>query len=623
MIAIAILGLVVPGYLVARALRSPVTWEIAFPMSALLLAVIVIAYALLGIPIRFGYVLSADVLVSLISFVAWFRRKPEGGARLVNRANRTLQNPSRVFVVLCAVLIGLVLLGLALRTALYPLSGPDTVFRWDVLPRLMVEQQNLSYYPPVTAEDFQKYTWPESFPPLAVTCYWWLYAAWGSACPRMTSVVIFLQTASCFAIVFHAARSLFGSAGGVLALIVLSSSAFFLHGLAIGQENGYTALSYAGQLLFAFAAIREPRASLIVLAGLFGGLGALSREYGPLLLLSGFAVLACHRETRRYLPLFCLVSAIIGVPWYIRNWVFTGNPVYSLDVGLGFPVNTVFAGILAAYHKYLKWDSYPAAVWLEAGKELLIGAPLALVVGVPGLVAAGRNGIALGISVGASFFLWFLSIPHTSGGMVYTWRVLTPAWVALSIAAGAFGFVLVRATKRWKRLIQAGGALLVVICGVYAVLCCWSQPFTPSEIKNAVFNTRKDPLESYRVQLALAQKLEESNLPAVGVLTDDNSLAIALQRNTRFRPVLIYSPEVAFVFNPYFNADDAMRRLVEKGIRLVSISPHSFNNDYLFKFPFYRDGTKNWLLILNAPDAEAIFLLPKQSEPGADRSATP
>ena len=139
----------------------------------------------------------------------------------------------------------------------------------------MLQYQNFSYYPPTTADDFSKYVYPDSFPPLVATVYWWLYAAWGSACPRLTSVAIFLQAASCFALVFYAARTLFGTSGAVLSSIVLSSTALFLTGIANGQENGFTAVSFAGQLLFAFAATREPRTKFVVIAGLFAGLGAL------------------------------------------------------------------------------------------------------------------------------------------------------------------------------------------------------------------------------------------------------------------------------------------------------------------------------------------------------------
>src|SRR5580704_582043 len=125
MIVIAILGLLVPGYALARALRSPLEWAVAaaFPLSALLLAVTVIAFALAGIPIRFGYVFASIAVATLLSMAIAYRRgrddAHEPGADMPqNRAPRWL-------VVLVGVQVGFVLVGILVRTSLYPLVGYD------------------------------------------------------------------------------------------------------------------------------------------------------------------------------------------------------------------------------------------------------------------------------------------------------------------------------------------------------------------------------------------------------------------------------------------------------------------------------------------------------------------
>ena len=613
MIVIAILGLLFPGYLLGRALRSPVPWAIAFPLSALLLAEIVIAYTLLGIPIRFGYVLGADLVVTGICLGVWLWRKPPAAS---NSGSADQASPSRIFVILSAVLVGVVLLGILVRTMMFPLSGPDVIFRWDALPRLMLQYQSLSYYPPISAEDFRKYTYPDGFPPLVATVYWWLYAAWGNAAPRITSLAIFLQAATCFALVFYAARTLFGTPGGVLSLIVLASSAIFLRGVAIGQENGYTAISYAGQLLFAFAATRKPTANLVVIAGLFAGLGALTREYGPLLSLCGLAVLACRRETLRLAPLFCVVAIACGSPWFIRNWVLCRNPLYSMDAGLGFPVNPVLSGFMTEYRKVLGVGNYTLTGWLLVAKALLMGAPLALLVGVPGIVAARKYGIALGISTLVAFLLWLAAVPKIAGGINHTWRVLTPACVAFSISAGAFGYVLLRTAKRQNALVHVSLVLAIVICGGYAALRCWAEPFELSEFRDAVVSTRKEPLDSLDFVLTLATKLEESNLPSVGVLMEDCNLAVALQYRTRFQPVMEWSPEVAFLFKPGIESIKAEQMLVEKNIRLIVLSWTSLNNGYLLRVPFFSEGIRDWSFSLAVPHVFLVVALPQESQPG-------
>jgi hypothetical protein len=576
------------------------------------LAQIVIAYTLLGIPIRLGCVLGSVVVISIVCLAIDLRRKAEAGPTLFDTEPQDISKP---FVVLAAGLTGLALLGILVRTTLYPLSGPDPVFRWDALPRLMLEYQNLSYYPPTTADDFSKYMYPDSFPPLVATVYWWLYAAWGSACPRLTSVAVFLQASSCFALVFYAARLLFGTSGAVLSLIVLSSTALFLTGIANGQENGYSALSFAGQLSFALAATREPRARFIVIAGLFAGLGALAREYGPLLSLCGLSVLASRRQTLRFIPLFCLMAAVCGGPWLIRNWVIAGNPLYSWDLGMGLSVNRVHAGIISVCHEFLGLHNHTLEIWGIVVKAWLIGAPLALFVGVPGIIAAGKNGIALGASAALAFLLWILSLPNTEGGVLYTWRILTPAWVTLSIAAGAFGYVLLRTTNPWRKYLQVGTALATVICGGYALVCCWAQPLEARDIGRAIFSMRKDPLDSYMAQLWIAKTLDESNLPPVGVLTEDCNLAVALQRCSRFRPVMIWNPEVLFIFNPAQEASAVRRQLIDKNIWLVAVTYRSLNNNYLSKFPFYAELFQNSKPIVDVPESQSIIFLPKLAQP--------
>src|SRR4051794_24438200 len=75
MIALAVLVLVLPGYLLARALRLPAAPAAAFPLSALLIAETVVAFTLLRVPLRFRDALVAIAAVSL-PLLAACRRRP-------------------------------------------------------------------------------------------------------------------------------------------------------------------------------------------------------------------------------------------------------------------------------------------------------------------------------------------------------------------------------------------------------------------------------------------------------------------------------------------------------------------------------------------------------------------
>jgi hypothetical protein len=542
---IGILGLVLPGYLLARALRLPAALAVAFPLSALMLTETIVAYVYVGVAICMTTVLVALAAACAVSLAVMVRRRPRGGAlpgTAPSDAPRWLQ-------AIVAVQVGLILAGIFVKACAAPLSGPDTPYRWDALARLMLDEQNLLHYPPTSAEDFTKYTYPDAISPLVSTVYWWLYAGWGDPAPRLTSVAIVLQAASCFGLVYFAGCMINGTLGGLLAVAALSSSYRYFIAVVIGQETGYTALSVAGQLAFALAAARDPRPSLAVAAGMFAGIGGLSREYGPLLSLCGFAVLASWPATRRLVLLFCAVSAACAAPWYVRNWLITGNPLYAMDVlRLGLPANAVHEGLHAAYREKVGLHTFTAEKWAHVALELLMGAPLALGIGLPGIVRSGRNGLALAVSVVLVGFLWVWSIPYTHGGVTLSMRVLAPALVALSIAAAACAPAISRLLTASRPYLRVAVWAALVACGGGAMLAAWSFPGSVWEIGTKAFFQWNYEKDSLGPNLPLTNMLEATDLPAVGVLTDNPYAAVALRRFTRFRPVLIWSPEVAFVF---------------------------------------------------------------------------
>jgi hypothetical protein len=685
MILVAILGLLVPGYLLARAIRSPMAWAIAFPLSSFLIAEIVIAYSILGIPLRFAYVLAALVAISLGFLAAWMygrrnaakqtnaeavdskivnipslsaekttplqsassKNKPYKNAphkvesqKAIPRkkasqyskargANVRPEEPlatkprdhSNLLFFLVMLQVGLVLFGISMRTYLYPLSGNDTTFRWDGLARLMLGYENLSYYPPISGEDYAKYTYPDGFPPLVSTLYWWLYAAWGEPCPAITAIVVVLQIISCYAIVFLGVRAIGGQTAGLVALIVLSTSSRFLWGAAIGQETGFTALACAGQIVLALAAVQQPKIGTIIAAGLFGSLGALTREYGPILALSGFAILAAQRKTWRYLPLFCLIVAVCGSPWFIRNWFLTGNPVYPVDPGLGWPGNPVHLAMMAKYHDFFALSQRSLADWASCFGWQFIGAPLAIIVGVAAIFFGGKQAWAVSISALLGIFLWLWSVPFTAGGLDYSSRVLTSTWIALAIAAGAFSGRLLNHFAKWRRFIVPAFFTACVLCSINAVAFAWAHPFKITMFDKAVFCSVNDPLNGMAPEMGIAMGLDSSKLPPMKVLTDDCYLAVALQRYTDFSPVMVWSPEAACVFDRSLSPADVRQRLLADNIGLVTINDTSINFSILNQYPFYSQDRSQWKPFMMMFENVQVYQLPRVESPKAN--ATP
>jgi hypothetical protein len=186
-------------------------------------------------------------------------------------------------------------------------------------------------------------------------------------------------------------------------------------------------------------------------------------------------------------------------------------------------------------------------------------------------------------------------------------RVLTPAWVSLAIAAAAIGRDFVDTNGRNK---AASGIIAgaLAIGGCYGAVAAWAYPGKPNEIRDSIFSRRTDTLPWHVA--ALVKGLEATRLPACGVLTDDCYLAVGLARHTRFQPVMAWSPGVAFAFDPHLKAHEVRQRLIDNHVNLISIWNESPNIPYLSQFPLYREDMKNWRLIVNVSQLEAIYLLP-------------
>jgi hypothetical protein len=141
--------------------------------------------------------------------------------------------------------------------------------------------------------------------------------------------------------------------------------------------------------------------------------------------------------------IFSLIAGLIACPWYLKNWLFTGNPVYPF----------VFGGQL--------WDDYRAAAYSTAGSGIgfdpgaLLLLPIQLTLGYKdanyidgrsgplflaflplillyGLFSYRRKPAAMNaifIFVLAQYLFWMLGVIWSSG--LWQSRLLLPAFVVL------------------------------------------------------------------------------------------------------------------------------------------------------------------------------------------------
>lgn len=143
--------------------------------------------------------------------------------------------------------------------------------------------------------------------------------------------------------VFTLTRRITGSRhAGWLALFIFATTP------VIGTIGGY-AHTDLGWALFEFLAVyaiicwsENYECNWLILAGIFAGLGLGSKYLGlPVLAILGLAVLI---QSKLYVrkswstivrdgAIFGLVALIVGSPWYLKNWIWLGNPFYPLWFG--------------------------------------------------------------------------------------------------------------------------------------------------------------------------------------------------------------------------------------------------------------------------------------------------
>lgn len=161
----------------------------------------------------------------------------------------------------------------------------------------------------------------------------------------------------------------------------LFMASFFLSSLAWSQDYRMSG--------------RRAAAALAGLSlGLAFGVKAVVPAYAPLIALP-FLVFAAGRRDGRALFAWLLPLLAFGLPWYLRNWALTGNPLFPLDV--------------SAFSRHLFAGAYTRQAMLQSAFH------------VPG------PGAALAVATHACG-LWLapLGLAGIVAGMVAAWR--QPAW---------------------------------------------------------------------------------------------------------------------------------------------------------------------------------------------------
>jgi hypothetical protein len=500
--------------------------------------------------------------------------------------------------------VGIAAVTIAYRAALQPLTGPDTIFRWDFLARQILGSHGMGFYPPVSDADFGRYMWPDGIPPLLSLLYAWSYLGFGSTAAAATAPVVILVASLGYVLVGMLAWRISGRRAATWAVAVLAGSALFTWSISMGQETGLTTL---GTLAFAWALGNGESEMDWRLAGLAAGVAALSRDYGLAVPVLGVAYMAWRRRPVRELVGFGALVAAIAAPWYARNWVRTGNPLYNLEVLGLFPTNETHAGLMRSYVRTLGFGGN----MVERLHEM---APLLWPLGCGLLLAslaAFRVRAAWPVSLrwlsALWLTLWLWSVGYTAGGLGYSLRVLDPL---LAMLACAGGVALSKAPRTWGLALSvillafAGEASLRALLMMRMPLSI--PPGSWTSVGRA-FSARRGDATDDRAAAIVGSH---------AVFVDD-AYAHALLAARGVAVVPPWAPEIGFLRDPNIDMPSAIRRLHSLGIDYMWLSAARETRSYFGAFRFF-DELDPWVRPVLNGDGWVLFSL--EDAPGAQAS---
>ncbi len=578
-----------PGWLLVRKLGSPAPLVSAFLGSAAILFQLILALNALHVPLHVGTIGLGIALVAVL--LIW---RTTGGAKVHTPQPLRFEMTGWTWLWLAPAAVALG--SIAIRAMIDPLSGYDNGTRWDYLARLFLAHGSLAGYPPMTSVDFEYYSWCDGIPPLVPLLNFWIYTSTGSIAPALTAVRVIGEALLLGSVVARYSQLLWGKPGGLSAIAALVTSALAIWAVAMGQETGLTAIALVAMLYFLELYARTPERTLIFWAAVAAGIGALTREYGLSFPLLGLAVLASRQQIHTGGTIFAITGFGLSAPWYLRNWIITGNPLYPQTLGGLFPGNRVHDEIMLTISDYWGFQNHAfSPIHLVQSLAVLGGVLTAF--GMVGAWRAGSRSFPLVAGIILILGLWIWSIPQTAGGWIYSMRMLSPMLALLAVLTGWMGTL-----KPLLRIV-----CLTVCCatGADAARRAWLLPDLPFGSALSV------SFAEWRASHASLQDIGSNPLWDVLVrdaagrgIVVEHTADHALVTMRGGRAIALVSPLLAPTFADQIPFAEAVATLRAAGVRFITISVKNPMRTRLIKaHPFWNE-----LCFRHAPIAEVQSL---------------
>jgi hypothetical protein len=365
-----------------------------------------------------------------------------------------------------------------------------------------------------------------------------------------------------------------GSAVGLLAGAIFFTQPLVAWEATAALVDGGIAFAVALAGLNVLVAVQQRRPELFLVAGAFAGAGAGMKYFGLFAALAtALVVLLSAERGRRTVSLvaFGVPAVLIALPWYLKNWIFTGNPLFpfvfggasesaraAIDAALSYhgfghsPLDALLLPVRLMTHS----DAFDGSGWLS---PLVLVAPLAL------LDKRVRRGAAVALAGCAVYgAFWFYTSQQA--------RFLIPMFPVLSVLA-ALGLRAV-AIRRVGRALAPAATALAIGAGltVFAVYCAQFVPVVVG------LETKEDFLSErtgyYDGVAWLNRELGESD----GVLIDFASPYLE-------QPYVVWT---SLLIPPEASAEEVRRLVRKKRLRYAAI------------LAIYRDSRRHHLAAMRA-----------------------
>jgi hypothetical protein len=253
-----------------------------------------------------------------------------------------------IAVGIAIVLFSTLLIGLA------PPLKFDTLVYHLTLPRIYLQEGNISYLP-------QLFYW--GMPQVTEMLYTWALALAGEGAAIIFGWLIGLIT---LLGVFGYVRQLVGAGAAWVAMASLLAGFTTASSLAWGYVGWMSMLYGLAFLAYLESWVSTSDLRYLFLAGIFSGLALGVKYTNGVLLLAGIVVIiwAQRKKSVRGILLnmfqFVSVTFLIFLPWLVKNYVATGNPVYPFF----FPAGEMSQVRLALYQGQIPWGDWRDFVFL-------------------------------------------------------------------------------------------------------------------------------------------------------------------------------------------------------------------------------------------------------------------